>query len=592
MPGHTDEIVTSPDYSEPIFTKEGNRNLSPVEDSIIDRMTVRTWLFGAAMIVLGVLGVWMMTTKPREVPYLTVFFYSIPSNMGISFFPHEPVIFWYARFLNLLSLSAVAAAGTLVAAFLDYRFFSKVLNLQYSTKYKSTNLYRRSYYWFYKMPFISLVVAGFTPIPFYPFKFMAYASKYPLRKYLLAVAVGRFPKYYLLALAGQAFQVPGWMIIASFLGMFALVYSRKIFGWLSSFCRMIGRLLRGKPLREGVKIPRSIPAMVAIHVAMRSFLYLFLRKPICVALEVTHSCTANCHHCDKGGMVSDNMVSPDEFKRVIDAIKPPFIQIAGGEPLLREDLPEIVRKLHRPGRCPLLVVITNASLLTREKYRELRSAGVKQFSISLDFPDARHDGNRSIPGLFEHLNRLIPELVAEGNGDITVNCCITRDNYKHIKEMVALCRDWKAKMNFSVYTELRTHNKDLNLRHPEDTEVLNRLVGELYADSELSAWILTSERVLRSYCRFFENGMKQPNCQAGYRFLVVNPDGQLTPCAMLIKTRYRTLTELVNRFSKNNTCDGCYISTRGSTEKSIGQLITDNLKVLRISNRAMREGAE
>jgi MoaA/NifB/PqqE/SkfB family radical SAM enzyme len=158
--------------------------------------------------------------------------------------------------------------------------------------------------------------------------------------------------------------------------------------------------------------------------------------------------------------------------------------------------------------------------------------------------------------------------------------------------MVALCRDWKAKMNFSVYTELRTHNKDLNLRHPEDTEVLNRLVGELYADSELSAWILTSERVLRSYCRFFENGMKQPNCQAGYRFLVVNPDGQLTPCAMLIKTRYRTLTELVNRFSKNNTCDGCYISTRGSTEKSIGQLITDNLKVLRISNRAMREGAE
>jgi MoaA/NifB/PqqE/SkfB family radical SAM enzyme/membrane protein YqaA with SNARE-associated domain len=565
--------------------------LKPLDNSIMGRMTLRTWLFGAAMVILGILGVWMMTTKPREVPYLTVFFYSIPSNLGISIFPHEPVLFWYGRFLNLWSLAAVATAGTLVSAFLDYRFFADVLNLKFSRKYKSTDLYRQGHHWFYKMPFISLVVAGLTPIPFYPFKFMVYSSKYSMRKYLLAVAVGRFPRYYLLAMAGKAFQVPDWLIIASFLGMFALVYFRKILRGLSCFFRMVGRVLCGKPLRDGGRMPKSIPTAVAVRVAMRTFVHLLLRKPICVALEVTHSCTANCHHCDKGGMVEDHMVSPGEFRRVIEAIKPPFIQIAGGEPLLREDLPEIVRQLHRPGRCPLLVLITNASLLTREKYHELRGAGILQFSISLDFPDERHDRNRSIPGLFAHLNRLIPELIAEGNGDITVNCCITRDNYIYIQEMLALCRSWKAKMNFSVYTELRTHNKDLNLCHPQDTEVLNRLLDELYADPELSAWTVTSERVFRSYCRFFENGMKQPHCQAGYRFLVVNPDGQLTPCAMFIKTRYRNLKDLVDQFSKHNTCDGCYISTRGNTEKSMWQLLTDNLKALRISKRAMREGA-
>jgi MoaA/NifB/PqqE/SkfB family radical SAM enzyme len=374
--------------------------------------------------------------------------------------------------------------------------------------------------------------------------------------------------------------------------MFALVYLRKITGWLSSLFRMVGRLLKGKPLREGDRMPRSIPAGVALHVAMRTFLHLVLRRPICVALEVTHSCTANCHHCDKGGMVEDNMVGASEFKRVIDAIRPPFIRIAGGEPLLRDDLPEIVRELHRPGRCPLLVVITNASLLTPVKYHELRDAGVLQFSISLDFPDERHDINRSIPGLFAHLNRLIPELIAEGNGDITVNCCITRDNCTCIKDMVALCRAWKAKMNFSVYTELRTFNKDLNLRHPEDTAELNGILDEPYADPELSAWTLTSERVFRSYCRFFENGMKQPGCLAGYRFLVVNPDGRLTPCAMFIEQRYGSLKELVEKFSKHNRCDGCYISTRGNTEKSMMQLLADNLKALRLSKRAMRETAK
>ncbi len=563
-----------------------------VEKGRFDRMTPRTWIFGAVMVILGVLGIWMMTTKPEKFPYLTVFFYSIPSNAGISLFPHEPVLIWYGKFLNLWNLSAVAAAGTLVSAFLDYKFFAKVLNLKYSERYKSSDLYGKAHRWFYKMPFVSLVVAGFTPIPFYPFKFMVYSSKYPLWKYLLAVAIGRFPRYYLLATAGKVFQVPDWLIVTAFLGMFALVYLKKILGWLSSLFRMIGRVLRGKPLRDGEKMPRSIPTSVAIRVGLHTFWNLVFRKPICVALEVTHNCTANCRHCDKGEKVEDNMVGAGEFKRVIDALKPPFIQIAGGEPLLREDLPEIVRKLHRQHNWPLLVLITNASLLTEEKYHELREAGILQFSISLDFPDDRHDRNRNIPGLFTHLNELIPGLIAKGNGDITVNCCITRDNYMYIKEMVEICKGWMAKMNFSVYTDLRTHNKDLNLRHPEDTEVLNRLIDELYADPELSSWTMTSEKVLRSYCQFFENGMKQPNCQAGYRFLVVNPDGQLTPCAMFIETRYRTLKELVEKFSKHNTCDGCFISTRGNTEKSMWQLFTDNLTALRISRRAMRESAK
>lgn len=559
------------------------------QDSTFESMTPRTWLLTGIMIVLGVVGVWMMTTKPTKLPYLTVFFYSIPSNAGISLFPHEPVLIWCGKFMNLWVLSAVAAAGTLVSAFLDYRIFAKVLNLKYSGRYKSTDMYRKAHRWFYRMPFISLVVAGFTPIPFFPFKFMVYSSRYPLWKYMIAVAVGRFPRYYLLATVGKVFQVPDWLIIVAFLGMFLLVYMKKIFGWLSNFSRMIGRLLRGEPLRDGEKMSRSRLTLVAIRVAMHTFWNLVFRKPICVALEVTHNCTANCHHCDKGEEVEDNMVSADEFRRVIYRIKPPFIQIAGGEPLLRDDLPKIVRELHRPRNWPLLVLITNASLLTREKYYELREAGILQFSISLDFPDVRHDTYRNIPGLFDHLDTLIPRLIAEGNGDIVINCCITRDNYKYIKEMVAICRRWKAKMNFSVYTELRTYNKDLNLRHPEDTDALNQLIDELYADPELSTWTMTSEKVLRSYNRFFENGMKQPNCQAGYRFLVVNPDGQLTPCAMFIETRYRTLKDLLEKFAKHNTCEGCYISTRGNTEKTMWQLFTDNMTALRISRRAMRE---
>jgi len=561
---------------------------SQFEESQFDQMTPRTWAFGTVMVLLGALGVYLWATRAEEYPYLTIFFYSIPSNAGISVFPHEPLVVWYGKFVNLWLLSVYATAGTILAAFLDYKFFAPVLNLSYSAKYKKTTTYQKAHKWFFKMPFVSIVVAGFSPIPFYPFKFMVYASKYSLWKYLLAVTIGRFPRYYLLGAAGFLLQIPDWLIIGSFVAMFVIIYYKKIFRWLSRSLVILYRLVRGKPLSDGDRMSKSIPTGVAISVGLHTLKNIFLNRPICVALEVTHNCTANCFHCDKGPQVEDNMVSADKFKRVIDEMSPPFIQIAGGEPMLRKDLPEIVRKLHRPGKYPLLVLITNASLMTVEKYHELREAGISQFSISLDFPDDRHDKNRSIPGLFDRMNKVIPELVKCGHGDVTINSCITRDNYKYIKDMVAVCRDWKAKMNFSVYTDLRTHNKDLNLRHPEDTQVLNRLIDELYADPELAEWTMTAEKVLRSYCRFFEDGMSQPNCQAGYRFLVVNPDGQLTPCAMFIDTRYKTREELVEKFSKHNTCDGCYISTRGNTEKTLWQLLTDNLAALRLSNRVAR----
>jgi MoaA/NifB/PqqE/SkfB family radical SAM enzyme/membrane protein YqaA with SNARE-associated domain len=562
--------------------------MEPKEPTQFDRMTRKTWTFAGIAGVLGVVGIWLMMAKPDDLRYLTIFLYSIPSNFGISLFPHEPVLVWYGKTTNLWLMAASATGGTFIAAYLDYRVFAPALNLPYSAGYKSTETFQKASRWFYKMPFVSLVVSGLTPIPFYPFKFMAYSTKYSLRRYLLAVVVGRFPRYVILGAVGQVFQVPTWMIIVSFLGAILLVYYRKILSWITKLIVLIFNPKQRVSAVTSRVSSHSIGKRVVFGVALQTIRNMILNKPICVALEVTHNCNANCHHCDKGAPVTDHPVGPDEYKRVLDAIGSPFVQIAGGEPLLRQDLPDIVRRLHRPHHWPLLVLITNGSLLTVEKYHELREAGISQFSISLDFPDERHDRNRRIPGLFAHLDDLIPRLISCRNGDVTVNCCLTRENYVYIKDMVAICRRWKAKMNFSVYTELRTFNRDLNLAHPHDTEQLDRLIEEIYADPGLTAWTMTSKKVLRSYNDFFVNGMNQPNCKAGYRFVVVNPDGKLTPCAMHIKTRYDTLKDLVQRFSRTNTCSGCYISTRGNTEKSFVQLATDNLAALRISRRAAR----
>ncbi|MBN1433141.1 radical SAM protein [Candidatus Fermentibacterales bacterium] len=330
--------------------------------------------------------------------------------------------------------------------------------------------------------------------------------------------------------------------------------------------------------------------LLKARIVARTIRNLVTRRPLCASFEVTHNCTANCRHCDKGEELDDHQVGPDEYGRICRSLRPVLAQVAGGEPLRRDDLPEVIRALHRPGRPPFIAVITNGSLLTQEKYEILRESGAHQFSISIDFPDSRHDDWRRIPGLFDHLSDVVPRLVSLGHGDVVMNCCMTRENYSEILEIARLTRSWGVKLNFSTYTALRTGNTELNLRHPRDTQRLDELIDELYSGRPEYSSIMTSERVMRRYSAFYRT-CEVPGCRAGHRFLVVNPDGLLTPCAMHIERRFATRRELIKGFTSGNRCGGCYISSRANTEKSAWELLTDNLRFSRLSRSSSRAGA-
>jgi len=61
-----------------------------------------------------------------------------------------------------------------------------------------------------------LWIAGFTPIPFYPFRFLVVLAEYPLYKYLLAVFLSRASRYYLLAWFGHEFKIPDYLLAVLF----------------------------------------------------------------------------------------------------------------------------------------------------------------------------------------------------------------------------------------------------------------------------------------------------------------------------------------------------------------------------------------
>jgi len=246
-------------------------------------------------------------------------------------------------------------------------------------------------------------------------------------------------------------------------------------------------------------------------------------------------------------------------------LKPLAAQISGGEPLLRKDIAAIVKAIKQSG-VQYLILVTNGVLLNESNYLQLRKAGVDQFSVSLDFPDERHDEFRRRPGLYARLEQSLPRLAKLGFRDIILNTAITKANVREILPLAKKAAEWGVDISYSAYTALRTGNKDYCLNYEEDLEILRQAINELIILKRQGIYLTNPELTLRDTLKFFEQG-HMPNCKAGIRFLVIMPDGSLVPCS-LHRNKYATRKEMIENFSRTNQCDNCYVAIRSYSEMS------------------------
>jgi MoaA/NifB/PqqE/SkfB family radical SAM enzyme len=317
---------------------------------------------------------------------------------------------------------------------------------------------------------------------------------------------------------------------------------------------------------------------MAIQVFLSSIRNYFTSLPLCVSFEVTHSCNADCQHCDKGGIKKEEiLLSPADYSDLIRRLRPPFIQISGGEPLLREDVVDIVRAIKQKNGLPYIIFVTNGALLNAKKYKALKEAGVDRFSVSLDFPNAKHDEFRRHKGLYAHLSETIPNLASDfPYNDIALNSAITRVNLPYLVQLANKAKEWGVPISYSAYCSLRTGSDDFFISSKEELEMLRQTIQELIQLKRKGDHILNFSTVLLRTYEFFRNG-HIPNCNAGRRFLVVRPDGLLNPCSMKPDKQYSTQTEMIEDFTKHNQCGECYVAIRAYSDMPFWDLIKEYL---------------
>ncbi len=185
------------------------------EVSTRSRFIFRTIAFCFELgLIVFLLSWWLSSDSVQKSQNLWVFFlYSFPAEFLIATLPHEPVLFYFAKFYPPLTIALVAIAGTAITEILNYSVFKYVADLRLFQKMLSNQLVSKTVALFNKAPFVALWVAGFTPVPFYPFRFLVVVARYPLWKYISAVILSRTPRFYLYALLGQAIKISDYLLL-------------------------------------------------------------------------------------------------------------------------------------------------------------------------------------------------------------------------------------------------------------------------------------------------------------------------------------------------------------------------------------------
>ena len=122
----------------------------------------------------------------------------------------------------------------------------------------------------------------------------------------------------------------------------------------------------------------------------------------CILLEVTKRCNLRCRFCFANGGTEAEDPSTEEcmdaIRDIVRQTEKPLIQFSGGEPTLRDDLPDLIRFAREAG-CSYTQVNTNGVRLTREPEYAERLAEAGLDIVFLQFDGTREDIYEKLRGV-------------------------------------------------------------------------------------------------------------------------------------------------------------------------------------------------
>jgi MoaA/NifB/PqqE/SkfB family radical SAM enzyme len=295
------------------------------------------------------------------------------------------------------------------------------------------------------------------------------------------------------------------------------------------------------------------------------------RHPVWCAWQVTYRCNFRCRFChywhDPLGQADEPTVSDyASGGRKLASFGTLMISLAGGEPLMRTDLPEIVSQV---GRFHFPFVTTNGWFVTPSAARELMEAGVWGVSVSIDYAEAgRHDARRGVDGAWDQAWRAV-ELLSEARRHrfqrVNVIAVLMEDNIDDMEPLLEMAARRKAYFMVQPYGRLKTGSRAYEHRDGPVSRRLLRLHRR---------WrnFLSNPSYLARFDDYLRAGIG--GCLAGRSFFNIDSTGEIAICvehraapvASLLRDNAQRIRQRLRRAAAGNRCSACWYNCRGEIE--------------------------
>jgi radical SAM protein with 4Fe4S-binding SPASM domain len=265
--------------------------------------------------------------------------------------------------------------------------------------------------------------------------------------------------------------------------------------------------------------------------------------PYRMDLALTYRCNNDCGHCYNARERSFPELDTQHWKEALDRLWQlgvPHIVFTGGEPTLRNDLPELIA--HAEGLGQITGLNTNGRRLADPSYvRSLVDAGLDHVQITVESSDgAIHGQMVGAPGAFKQTIAGLRNALATSLFVMT-NTTMLRTNV----HTLAATLDFLAEigiptigLNALIYSG-RGLTVGSGLNENELQPLLDMAVSKTAARGQRLIWYTPTQ-----YCEFdpTQHNLGVKGCTAALYSMCVEPNGDVLPC----QSFYRSLGSLLN----------------------------------------------